>query len=287
MASSKKRSRRIRAAMIVVVCILLVCAVALGTVYTLLSRKVKALQQGAAFSFDYAVTSVSEEPSTLYRLLDEAGAVQGQASGLYASGRLQLTLAAQGSAAEPLTRLYIDADETLYDVGQLYSTIRRTLVEQYPLASLLPNWTLGDYISQTQLAQALGIDPASVELQGTTGFVLDLRSLKKVQPANAKEGYLYLSLPNRAENGPELVLGLPTDSLFADVTPLHVLLSLPEQGISLELTGSLSAAEAVIVVPDSRMQDADIATFAQIRQAVTDLLAMIRNAAEQFPPAQS
>ncbi|MGN0707919.1 MAG: hypothetical protein ACI4JC_07970 [Faecalibacterium sp.] len=288
MASSKKRARRGRAAALVILCILLVCAVALGTLYFMLSQKVTALQQGASFQFSYSITPTADESPTLYQVLAQSDALQGHVSGLYASGRIQLELFTQDSSAEPLTRLYIDPSETLYDVRQLYSTVRNILTDQYPLASLLlPDWSLGDYISQQQLALALGIDAASVELQDTTGFRIDLRSLKIVKPAEGKEGYLYLSLPNSTENGPALLLGLPTDRIFEDIIPLHVLLDLPAQGLHIELAGSLSLSESVVLPPESRMKDEDIAAFAQIRQAVTNIIAILQNAASQLPAAQS
>ena len=47
----------------------------------------------------------------------------------------------------------------LYDVGQLYKNIRSSITGSYPLASLLlPDWSLGSYISQAQLASLLGVD---------------------------------------------------------------------------------------------------------------------------------
>ena len=279
MASSRKKARRGRAAGVVVLCLLLVCAVALGTVYLLLNRKVTALQKGAQFSFSYEVTSDTDAPPALYNVLEQVGALQGEVSGLYAPSRLQLSLALQSTPAEPITHLYIDETETLYDVGQLYNTVRRSLSDAYPIAGmLLPDWTLGDYISQTQIAQALGVELQTVELQDMAGFTLSLTALKKVQPENAKEGYLYVMLPGSEENAPQLILGLPWDSLFAEETPLHVLLAIPKHGVHIQLTGSLCAQETAVVAPSSRMKDEDIATFAQIRQTVEELLRIVQNA---------
>ena len=43
---------------------------------------------------------------------------------------------ASGSS-QPLTRLYISKDETLYDAGQLYRTLRSSITDNYPLAGVL------------------------------------------------------------------------------------------------------------------------------------------------------
>ena len=118
---------------------------------------------------------------------------------------MQLALYPTGTSTvndAPLTRMYISEEETLYDAGQLYNKLRSTVVAEYPLASLLlPGWSLGSYISQDQLATLLGVDPAATGLQQVNDFQLDLKQLKTVQPANAKEGYLYLQLPNLAAGG--------------------------------------------------------------------------------------
>lgn len=264
-ASSKKRSRAI---VIVVVCLLLICAVAAGTVYGLLSHKVKALQTGGTFDCTYRVTSTAAETPALYGILNTVGATDGTVTGQYASGKIQLALSAKNSSA-PFTRIYIDSDETLYDAGQLYSVLRQGITDAYPLAGLvLPSWNLGSYISQTQLAQVLGVELQDVEMQDMTGFSLALSTLQKVTPDNAMDGYTYYQLPAADANGPVLIVGLPLKSLFADSTPLHVLLTIPEHQVTVELNGTLTAAETVIVAPTSRMSDDDVAAFVQIRQAL-------------------
>ena len=48
--------------------------------------------------------------------------------------------------------MYISSSETLYDVGQLYKISALSITGSYPLASLAPDWSLGSYISQAQLA---------------------------------------------------------------------------------------------------------------------------------------
>lgn len=264
-ASSKKRSRAI---VIVVVCLLLICAVAAGTVYGLLSHKVKALQTGGTFDCTYRVTSTAAETPALYGILNTVGATDGTVTGQYASSKIQLALSTKNSSA-PFTRIYIDPDETLYDAGQLYSVLRQGITDAYPLAGLvLPSWSLGSYISQTQLAQVLGVELQAVEMQDMTGFSLALGALQKVTPDSALDGYTYYQLPAADANGPVLIAGLPLKSLFADSTPLHVLLTIPEHEVTVELNGTLTAAETVIVAPTSRMSDDDVAAFVQIRQAL-------------------
>ncbi len=268
MASSASSKNRSRAVITVVVCLLLICVVAAATVYGLLSHKVKAIQNGGNFSFDYQVTSTAAETPTLYGILNTVGATKGTVTGQYAPGKLLLTLSTKSSST-PFTRVYIDQNETLYDAGQLYSVLRRGIVDAYPLAGLvLPTWKLGNYISQTQLATALGVETQSVELQDMTGFSLALGSLQNVTPDNALDGYTYYQFPAADANAPVLTVGLPLKSLFKDSTPLHVLLSIPEHEVNIELTGTLTAADTIIVAPTSRMSDDDVASFVQIREAL-------------------
>ena len=193
MASSHKKRTGLRAALIVLLCLVLVCVVAAAVLYSLVSRKIKAFQSGASFALDYTITSTEAEPPALYALLDKFGGTTGSLTGQYTPRAVQLALYPTGTSTvndAPLTRMYISEEETLYDAGQLYNKLRSTVVAEYPLASLLlPGWSLGSYISQDQLATLLGVDPAATGLQQVNDFQLDLKQLKTVQPANAKEGY--------------------------------------------------------------------------------------------------
>ena len=98
----------------------------------------KALQAGAAFTFDYEITSTADSPA-LYTILQKTGSTKGTVNGLYAPDALQLSISAPDAVipAGPLTRVYISSSETLYDVGQLYKNIRSSITDSYPLASLL------------------------------------------------------------------------------------------------------------------------------------------------------
>ena len=165
MASSHKKRTGLRAALIVLLCLVLVCAVAATVLYSLVSRKIKAFQSGASFALDYTITSTEAEPPALYALLDKFGGTTGSLTGQYTPRAVQLALYPTGTSTvndAPLTRVYISEEETLYDAGQLYNKLRSTVVAEYPLASLLlPGWSLGSYISQDQLAALLGVDPAA------------------------------------------------------------------------------------------------------------------------------
>ena len=198
MASSKKSRTGLRAALVVVLCLVLVCAVAAAVLYGLVSRRIKAFQTGATFALDYQITSTEAEPPALYNLLEQFGGTTGSLSGQYTPRAVQVALYPTGTSAgsdTPLTRVYISEEETLYDAGQLYRNLRLSITNTYPLASLLlPGWSLGDYISQTQLAALLGVDSTATALQQVNDFQLDLKNLKKVEPENAKEGYLYFQL---------------------------------------------------------------------------------------------
>ena len=200
MASSHKKRTGLRAALIVLLCLVLVCVVAAAVLYSLVSRRVKAFQSGASFALDYTITSTEAEPPALYALLDKFGGTTGSLTGQYTPRAVQLALYPTGTSTvndAPLTRMYISEEETLYDAGQLYNKLRSTVVAEYPLASLLlPGWSLGSYISQDQLATLLGVDPAATGLQQVNDFQLDL---KTAQNRAARQRERRLPLPSAAE----------------------------------------------------------------------------------------
>ena len=113
----------------------------------------------SSFSLDYQITSTAAEEPALYKVLAQFGGTSGRVDGQYTPEALQLELYPQASgSSQPLTRLYISKDETLYDAGQLYRTLRSSITDNYPLAGMLiPEWNMGSYISQTQLASLLGV----------------------------------------------------------------------------------------------------------------------------------
>lgn len=298
MAANKKRQRH--TARNIVLIALLVCVIAAAALGAAVWRRVSALQKGAQFEFAYTVTYTSAEQPVLYTVLEKASATQGSLYGVYAPNKLlvslyqlsggtpaaswdadarKVTLNAGTKAAEPFTRVYIDSDETLYDVGQLYGTARQAIIDAYPIASaLLPEWGLGNYISQTQLSTLLGVDTSKVEMQEIADFSLILTALKRAQPAEALDGctYFKLEMPNAAQDAPELVFGVPLGGVLSDEIPLHILLIIPQHNAKIELLGTLSAADSTIIAPTSRMKDEDIETLAQIRQTVEQLLQFVR-----------
>ena len=280
--TAPKSNKRGRAALVVVLCLLALCLAAGGTVYGLLSRKVKAIQAGADFDFRYTVTSTASRTPALYGVLEQVGATQGTVSGQYAPGRFQFTLTSQKNNSA-FTRVYIDANETLYDAGQLYTYLRGEIVAAAPLAGLvLPNWSMGSYISQTQLASLLGVDDTATSLQSMSDFQLDLKKIKKVQPENAKEGYLYFRLEtdDTAADSPVLTLGVEKSGLLRAASPaVHILLDIPAHGIHTELTGTVTPAAPTLTAPTSRMQDSDIASLVQLRQTVESVVQFVQGAA--------
>lgn len=280
--TAPKNNKRGRAALVVVLCLLALCLAAGGTVYGLLSRKVKAIQAGADFDFRYTVTSTASRTPALYGVLEQVGATQGTVSGQYAPGKIQFALTSQKSGSA-FTRVYIDANETLYDAGQLYTYLRGEIVAAAPLAGLvLPNWSMGSYISQTQLASLLGVDDTATSLQSMNDFQLDLKKIKKVQPENAKAGYLYFRLEtdDTAADSPVLTLGVEKSGLLRAVSPaVHILLDIPAHGIHTELTGTVTPAAPTLTAPTSRMQDSDIASLVQLRQTVESVVQFVQGAA--------
>ena len=290
MASSKRKKHGAGYVVLIAVLILVLLAVvAAVTGYSLVARRVKALQAGAAFTFDYEITSTADSPA-LYTILQKTGSTKGTVSGLYAPDALQLSISAPDAVipAGPLTRVYISSSETLYDVGQLYKNIRSSITDSYPLASLLlPDWSLGSYISQAQLASLLGVDTTATSLQDMTEFELPQKKLQRVQPEGAKDGYLYFQLNtgDASTNAPVLVIGLEKSRFFADAIPVHILLTIPEHGVSIQLTGTVSAQTVVLTAPTSRMKDEDIQTLVQIRDTIQSVLQFVQTAANSVQNA--
>ena len=256
MAASKKKRTGARAAVVVVLCLVLVCVVAAAVALGLVSRRVKSFAGGASFSLDYQITSTAAEEPALYKVLAQFGGT---------------------------SRLYISKDETLYDAGQLYRTLRSSITDNYPLAGvLIPEWNMGSYISQTQLASLLGVDDTATSLQSMSDFQLDLKKIKKVQPENAKEGYLYFRLEtdDTAADSPVLTLGVEKSGLLRAASPaVHILLDIPAHGIHTELTGTVTPAAPTLTAPTSRMQDSDIASLVQLRQTVESVVQFVQGAA--------
>lgn len=63
MASSRKKRRGLSIAVIVVLCLLLIAVVAAAVGYSLVARRVKALQAGASFTLDYEITPTADSPA--------------------------------------------------------------------------------------------------------------------------------------------------------------------------------------------------------------------------------
>ena len=115
--------------------------------------------------------------------------------------------------------MYVSGSETLYDVGQLYKNIRSSITGSYPLASfLMPDWTLGNYVSQAQLASLLGVGTEATSLQDMTEFELPQKKPQRVQPEGALDGYLYYQLDtgDTSASAPVLVIGFEKSKFFED-----------------------------------------------------------------------
>lgn len=284
MASSRKNKRGGRIALVVVLCLVLIAAVAAAVGCGLVMRRVKALQAGAGFTFDYEITPTSDSPA-LYGVLQSVGATSGSVTGKYAPDALQLSISAPAASipADPFTRVWVSSSETLYDVGQIYKNIRSSITDAYPLASLLmPEWSLGSYISQAQLASVLGVDASATSLQDMTEFQLDTKNLQKVQPEDAADGYLYyqFTTADAASTAPVLVVGFEKSKFFDDAIPVEIRLSIPEHGVSIRLSGTVSAQTAILTAPTSRMKDDDIQTLVQIRESIQSVLQFVQTAAD-------
>lgn len=281
MAASRKKRTALRAVIIFILCFALICVVGAAVLFGLVSNRLKAFQNGTTFAFDYQITAAEEAP-TLYRLLESFGAVDGHLSGQSGAGSLQVLLYTQEERTTPVTRVYISPEDTLYDVGQIYANLRTAVVNEYPLASLLmPDWSLGDYISQNQLADLLGVDRSDTSLQQMTHFQLEWSALHPIQPEQAMDGYLYFQLTGEeGADAPVLILGLAKENLLQTTSPMtHILLSFPADGITVELKGAITAAQTTMTAPTSRMLDEDIAALVQLRETIQSILQFVQQAA--------
>ena len=283
MASSRKK--RSRAVVTLLLCFVAVCIVAALVLYGLASRRLKALQQGADFDLIYGVTAQSSTAPALYSILDQAGATTGRVTGLYSPGQLQLYLysstarTTETSGDNFFTDIYIDADQTLFNAGKLYRTLRQSVASRYPLAgALLPDWTLGSYISQNQLAEVLGVQTAQTALQPMSSFSLKLDPRWIVHTDYDTQGFTYFQLPAEEADAPTVVLGLPLKSLLFDESiPVDVHVTIPAHGVSVTLNGVVRAAVNSLSVPTDLIQDSDIASFVQLRQTLEQIAQLVQS----------
>ena len=200
MKSSKKCSR---AVVTVVACILAVCLVAALVLFSLVNSKVRALQKGAAFEFSYNITAQdSASTPALYNILKQVGATSGDVAGLYSPGQLQLYLYPSGGLARAetggtdfFTDLYIDANDTYFDAGRLYRTLRDSIADSAP-GGCVP---AGVVSAQLHHAGPAGKDPRRA--QHTGGHAGDVRLYHDPQPPVhrpprlCQEGLHLLSVP--------------------------------------------------------------------------------------------
>lgn len=285
MKSSKKRSR---AVVTVILCLLAVCLAAGLFLFQRVNRKVQALQAGADFELSYTVTAQDSTNSpALYSILKQVGATTGDVAGLYSPGQLQLYLYTSGGLSRPetggtdfFTDIYIDADQTLFDAGQLYRTLRNSVAASVPLVgSFLPEWSLPSYISQAQLASILGVPNVQTAMQDLSGYTLTLSRQNIVHPEDAKEGYTYYQFPTDNADSPTVVLGLPVKALLKqDSIPVDIRVSIPSHGVNVTLSGTVEPAVNSISAPVDLIQDSDIASIVQLRQALEQIAGLVGSA---------
>lgn len=275
MSSSKSNSRRPgRLALRVLLVLFVIAAVVLLAFGLLIRSRSGALAKGAAFSFDYQVTSTAAEPSLTYTTLESLGGLTGTLSGQSSGSDLYLAWYAAGKE-EPFTDLYVQDGKVLLNIRQIYRTFLSGLNAKYPLVgSLIPDWTLGDYISQDQLALLLGTEPTVSEMENYSVSAFSLFSMQRVHPDNAMEGYLYFT-PKGSQGDAVITIGFPLQSIWTEFFRCHVLVDIPSQGLHLELTGKALPGEYDIQLPASVMKDEDINALAELIQAVRSLVALV------------
>lgn len=274
MKASKKR----HAAVTVITCILAVCLVAALVLFNLVNSKVRALQKGATFELSYNITAQdSTNIPALYNILKQVGATSGDIAGLYSPGQLQLYLYTSGGldraetgGTDFFTDIYIDANDTYFDAGRLYRTLRDSIADSVPLVgSFLPDWSLPNCITQAQLAKILGVPNTQVEMQEMSGYTFTLSRQNIVHPDYAKKGYTYYQFPSEGEDATVLVVGLPLKSvLFEDTIPVDIHVEIPAHGVTATLSGTLQSGVNSLSAPTSVISDSDIDSIVQLRESL-------------------
>ena len=283
---SRRRARPVLTAALVVLA--LAAAAALAFLVPAWNR-IQALQKGAAFVFGYTAEGAG---SAAYGTLEALGALEGSIAGVSSGDNLYLSWYDVGAEAfsseqapgpdEAFTDLYVVDRQVYLNVKQIYRSFRAGLTEQYPLAgSLLPDWALGDYVTGAQLARLLGAAPASAGLEEYSISAFAPGQMERVQPAGAREGYLYFT-PKQPMGGAEVVVGFPLRSLWADFFYCHVLVEIPNQGLRFELDGKALPYESAIDAPPSVMLDEDIDALADIFEAARTIMAFVREITGQL-----
>ena len=206
-------------------------------------------------------------------------------TGLYSPGQLQLYLYSRDAATTETSgdnffpAVYIAADQTLFNAGKLYRTLRDSVVSSYPLVgTFFPEWSLPNYVSQAQLAQMLGVPDSQVAMQDMSGYTLKLDPKWIVHPDYDTQGFTYFQLPSEGVGSPTLVLGLPLKSLlFDDSIPVDIHLEIPAHDVSVTLTGSVTPVVNSLSAPTDLIQDSDIASFVQLRQTLERIAQLVQS----------
>ena len=254
--------------------LLAAAAVFLLIFYLVVRSRAGALQKGSVFSFDYQVTSTAAEPSAAYNTLKALDGLTGTLSGQSSGSDLYLAWYAAGQD-QPFTDIYVQDGTVLLNIRQIYRTFLSGLSAKYPLiGSLIPDWTLGDYITQDQLAVLMGSQPAVSEMENYSVSAFSPSDLQQVHPQDGIEGYLYFT-PRQSLGDAEVVIGFPIQSLWTEFFRCQILVDLPAQGLHLELTGKALPGTYDIQLPDSVMQDDDINALSEIIQAVRSIAQLV------------
>ena len=120
-----------------------------------------------------------------------------------------------------------------------------------------------------------------------TEFELPQKKPQRVQPEGTLDGYLYYQLDtgDTSASAPVLVIGFEKSKFFEDSLPVHILLTIPEHQVRIQLTGTVSAQTVVLTAPTSRMKDEDIQTLVQIRDTIQSVLQFVQSTADSMQKA--
>ena len=94
-----------------------------------------------------------------------------------------------------------------------------------------------------------------------------------------------LDTGDTSASAPVLVIGFEKSKFFEDSLPVHILLTIPEHQVRIQLTGTVSAQTVVLTAPTSRMKDEDIQTLVQIRDTIQSVLQFVQSTADSMQKA--